>query len=94
MTTVEHRVSRLEGGYDHLATKADIAEVRTELAELRAELKADAAELRAELKSDIAAVQNGQSEMKAELIKWMAGWTLGGMAAISAVVIAMLRFLG
>ena len=58
MATIEQRVSRLEGAYDHLATKADLA------------------------------------EMKADLIKWMAGWTLGGMAAISAVVIAMLRFLG
>ncbi len=58
MVTMEQRVSRLEGAYDHLATKADLA------------------------------------DMKAELIKWMAGWTLGGMAAISAVVIAMLRYLG
>ncbi len=58
MATMEQRVSRLEGAYDHLATKADLA------------------------------------DMKAELIKWMAGWTLGGMAAISAVVIAMLRYLG
>ena len=29
--TVEERVSRLEGAYDHLATKADIAELKAEL---------------------------------------------------------------
>ena len=37
------RVSRIEGGYEHLATKADIARVETSLAEMRAELKADIA---------------------------------------------------
>ena len=45
-------------------------------------------------KADLADMKAELAEMKAELIKWMAGWTLGGMAAISAVVIAMLRFLG
>jgi len=37
------RVSRIEGGYEHLATKADLARVETSLAEMRAELKADIA---------------------------------------------------
>ncbi len=35
MATIEERVSRLEGGYEHLATKADvyraIADVRSDL---------------------------------------------------------------
>ena len=31
MASIEERVSRLEGGYDHLATKADIADVKTEI---------------------------------------------------------------
>ena len=29
--TVEERVSRLEGAYDHLATKADLAELKADL---------------------------------------------------------------
>ena len=37
MATVEERLSRLEGGYEHLATKADIAEVKVEIAELKTE---------------------------------------------------------
>ena len=40
--TAEERLARLEGVYDHLATKAD-------LADLKAELKADMAKLEAEL---------------------------------------------
>ena len=39
MATTEERLSRIEGGYEHLATKADIAEVKTEIAETKAEFK-------------------------------------------------------
>ncbi len=42
MTTLEERVSRLEGGYEHLATKAD-------LADLKADLKSDIAHLESRL---------------------------------------------
>jgi hypothetical protein len=57
MTTVEERLSRLEGVYDHLASKADVAKVETQIADLRAELKGDIAGLRTELKGDIAKVE-------------------------------------
>ncbi len=42
MTTLEERVSRLEGGYEHLATKAD-------LADLKSEIKSDIAQLESRL---------------------------------------------
>ena len=31
MTSIDERVARIEGGYEHLATKADIAELRSEV---------------------------------------------------------------
>ena len=31
MVTIEERVSRLEGGYEHLATKADLANLKIDL---------------------------------------------------------------
>ncbi len=31
MATLEERVSRLEGGYDHLATKADLSDLKSEI---------------------------------------------------------------
>ena len=53
-TDLTERVSRLEGAYEHLATKADIAalrgELKTDIAALRGELKADIAELKGSLK--------------------------------------------
>jgi hypothetical protein len=70
MTTVEERLSRLEGVYDHLASKADVAKVETQIADLRAELKGDIAglrtelNLRAELKGDIAGLR---TELKGDI---------------------------
>ena len=36
--TLEERVSRLEGGFEHLATKADVAELRGDLHALETRL--------------------------------------------------------
>ena len=36
--TLEERVSRLEGGFEHLATKADVAELRVDLHALETRL--------------------------------------------------------
>ena len=38
MSTMDDRVSRLEGAYEHLATKADVAELKAEMADMKAEL--------------------------------------------------------
>ena len=64
MVTTQERLSRLEGAYEHVATKQDIADVRTEIANLKSELKQDIsdvrteiANLRTELKSDTANLQ-------------------------------------
>ena len=35
---VEERVSRLEGAYDHLATKGDIGNLKTDIANLKTDL--------------------------------------------------------
>ena len=78
MTTTEERLSRLEGGYEHVATKADIASVRGELkaeiAALRGELKTDIADVRTEiaatrgeLKTDIADVKTEVAALRGEL---------------------------
>ena len=55
--TIEERVSKLEGAHEHLATKADLA------------------------------------DLKAELIKWMVGVMIGGMATAATLSIALLKLL-
>ena len=74
MTTVEERLSRLEGVYDHLSSKADVAKVETQIADLRTELKGDIAkvetqiaDLRTELKGDIGKVETQIAGLRTEL---------------------------
>ena len=47
MATIEERVSRLEGGYEHLATKANVAETKADIAGV----KVDIAEVRGEMRN-------------------------------------------
>ena len=58
MTTMEERLSRLEGGYEHVATKADVAEIKSELnaaiAQVDAKLTAAIADNKAELTATLA----------------------------------------
>ena len=39
-TSPEERISRLEGAYDHLATKEDVAKVQTEIVGVRVDMAA------------------------------------------------------
>lgn len=61
--TVEERLARLEGVYDHLASKADIAELRAilkdDIARVESDLKGDIARVESDLKGDIARVESG-----------------------------------
>ena len=79
---------------ERLATKDDIAEVRAEIAEVRAELKGDIAEVRAELKGDIAEVRAEVAGVKTELKGDIAGvkTELKGDIADLKKDIAILKF--
>ena len=72
--SLRDRVSRIEGGYEHLATKADIAETKAELkadiAEVRTELKAEISDVRSELKADVADVKADLAEVKTDLAQF------------------------
>ena len=76
MTTSEERLSRLEGVYEHLATKADVESVKVDLETVRVEV--------ATLKVEIA-------RQETRLIKWMVGTVVTGIATTTAVVLAVVR---
>ncbi len=76
-----------ESTEDHVATKLDIAGLKTEIADLRAELKAEIADLRTEVKTDIAT-------LKVEMVRWIVGaiafnllGTIGIMIAVAELVL-------
>ena len=82
--TIEDRVSKLEGAYGHLATKAD-------LAELKGELKADLAGVKGELKADMAEFKADMAEFKADVIKWMIGLMLASAGLASTIALLIQR---
>ena len=101
MTTVEERLSRLEGVYDHLASKADVAKVETQIADLRTELKGDIAKvetqiagLRAELKGDIAGLRTEMYRINAGSVKWLVSFMAAFMVVGLGGFTAIYRFLG
>ncbi len=64
------RLARIEGAYEHLATKADLQAV-----------KADIAAVKSELQGDIATVQSDIAVVKSELrpLKWLMGIGIAGI---------------
>ena len=55
--TVEERLSRLEGVYEHLATKTDIANLKTNITSLESGLRTDMANSEARLRADMASLE-------------------------------------
>ncbi|QOI69865.1 hypothetical protein [Candidatus Liberibacter asiaticus] len=77
--SVEIRFTKLETALPYLATKADLADVRTEL-------KQDIANVRTELKQDIA---NTKSELK-DAINSQTKWFMGIIVSVLVSTIGIL----
>ena len=80
--TPEERLSRLEGVYEHLATKADITRLEGEIKAEGTRLKTDITRLEGEVKTAMA-------ELKTELHKGLNRnlyITIGAVVAVAALV--------
>ncbi len=84
-------MSRLEGGYEHLATKADVESVRVDLERLRAETTAEIGSVRGEIERVRAEIK----EAKISTILWLTG-IMGALTAaqVGAVVTLFRTFSG
>ena len=82
-----------EADASDLATRADLAEVRTilqaDLAEVRTELKAEIAEVRTELRTEIAAVRTSIADLRADLYGRL--WVMG--LGIVGLTVALMKLL-
>ena len=72
-----------ESRKDVLATKHDMALLKTDIAELRIATREDIANLRADLRVEIA-------QSKAEIIKWMFIFWIGQIAVVIALKLKLL----
>ncbi|HED1713392.1 TPA: hypothetical protein R4X16_004412 [Klebsiella variicola subsp. variicola] len=86
---VEAIVNFVESNQEPLATKTDLADVRTvlkaDIAEVKAELKADIAEVKAELKTDIAEIRVDLARLEQRLTLRMGTFAVFIVAFISAL---------
>ncbi len=85
MTTddLNARVTRLEATYEHLATKEDVANLRSDMQTEMGNMRADMAHMRADM-----------AHMKADLIRWTVGAVIGGLTAAVGLTALILRVLG
>ena len=65
--TIEERLARLEGVYDHLASKADLAELRAVLKDDIARLQAEITRVESGLKDDITRLKDDIARLQAEM---------------------------
>ena len=68
--TIEERLARLEGVYDHLASKADLAELRSVLKDDMARLQAEMAELKGSVKILVVVMTSGLALLNILLRFW------------------------
>ncbi len=88
-TTIEERVSRLEGGQEHLATKADVESVKVEVERAKVEVervKVELERVRADLRAEI-------KDSKISTIIWLTGVMVVVSSAQVAAGVAFLRML-
>ncbi len=83
MATVEERLSRLEGVYEHLATRADIEA-------LRGDNEKSIEALRGDFERSIEALRGDIARAEARMLRW----TMGTIIAAAAVFIGIDRFAG
>ena len=88
-STIEERLARLEGVYDHLASKADLAELRAvlknDIAHVESGLKDDIARVESGLKDDIARLQAEMAELKGS-VKILVVVMTSGLALLNIVL--------
>ena len=95
------RVARLEGAYEHLATKADVQSVKTELEKVRTEVESVRTEVesvRTEVESVRTEVESVRTELRFEVGSLRAymranRWILGILVGLASLGVAVTNVL-
>ena len=84
-TVIELR-SKLDATLPHLATKAELESVRVEVESVRVEVES--------VRVEVASVRVEMHSLRGDMVKWVVGTLIAGIAAASAVTGVLIRFLG
>lgn len=80
-TANSERLSRLEGAYEHLATKADVERVRADLSRDIGQVRSEVERVRTDLSRDIEQVR---SELRG--MKWVIGVGIAAAGALGPIL--------
>jgi hypothetical protein len=82
VSDLRSQVSAVSAIIPHLATKADVVDVRTSVAELKADLSSEIGAVKANLSAEIGAVKADLASTETVIIKWVVvtGLALGALA--------------
>ena len=102
MTTSEERLSRLEGGYEHLATKADLrtleARMVKQVGDLEARMVKQIADSETRMAKQIADSETRMAkqitESETRTVKWMVGLMIGSVVAATAIASTVALLVG
>ena len=87
MTTVEERLSRLEGVYEHLASKADAAQLRTEVQSVIGRIQS----FRAEANSRFDSIEGRLDRIESKLDRLIFTLFGAGLAFGAAMAVLLVR---
>ena len=86
----EERIARLEAGYEHLATKADVENLRGDLnaglSSVRGDLNSGLSSVRGDFKSDIGVAQ-ADTTRRIDRLFWAVIGIGGGLLAVAAAAL-------
>ena len=86
----EERIARLEAGYEHLATKADVENLRGDLnsglSSVRGDLSSGLSSVRGDFKTDIGAAQ-ADTTRRIDRLFWAVIGIGGGLLAVAAAAL-------
>ena len=80
MATTEERLSHLEGGYNHLATKADVQALETRMTK--------------QISDSETRMTKQIAESETRIVKWVVGALTGGIVAGAAIVTVVVNLVG
>ena len=85
---VEAEVNQLKGAYEHLATKADVTQLKSDIVRLEGKMDSNLARLEGKIDSDIGRLEGKMDSDLANLENRLTRWIAGGIGVVVIGIVA------